>query len=415
MLNGMKIIKRWSPATMFSSLLLIIAGAGIGVSLALLPWATIFFAFEASSPLLDFEPVSPWMFTGYDFVKDSILYMADLDLSDLGIEMSASTLNFFQSINIIFIGLVGEEIAPILTIVIISVILVTIILVAIAALTAVISGLIGLLSGRKRKFGSFSKAGWSLFAFVLIESLIPILLFFILPQVLNGFEIEIDEFTTAAFSSISVDATYQVVYISSITVIAIVISVIYGVYFKNGIYVKNLKALEAAQAARRTSGYPGFGSQSVNGYPEEPVALPTIQPAPIIQIMNTPLEPSAPKKVSTVQFDKAKGLPDNLTAIGGHSFSQNTKLEVAIIPPTITKIGPSAFANCINLQVVSIPKSVTDIGYNAFFGCKKLVKINYNGRKSDWRKVKRGSNWLTSAGTTKVVCLDGPITVNPYH
>lgn len=409
MLNGMKIIKRWSPATIISSLLLIIAGAGFGVALALLPWAAFSFAMNS-------DPIA-LTFTGYDFVKDSILYIGQLDLTEMGIEMAEGTAGFFLTLEFIFVSLVGEEMAPILSNVTVGVILATIILVVLVALISVISGLFGLLTGRKRKFAAFPRNAWSLFTFVLIESLIPILCIFVLPQVLNGRELVIDELTTITISDISVNALYQIIYLAAITVIAIIISVLHRIYFKNGIYIKNLKALEAAQAARNTSGYPGFGSQNVNGYPGQPAVQPVAaaQPAPIIQIMNAPVEQPAPKKVSEVQFDKSKGIPDNLNAIGGHAFAQNTFLEVAVVPLGIKSIGASAFANCINLQVVSIPKSVVEIGYNAFFGCKKLVKINYNGKKSDWRKIKRGSNWLTSAGTTTVVCLDGPVTVNPYH
>ena len=88
---------------------------------------------------------------------------------------------------------------------------------------------------------------------------------------------------------------------------------------------------------------------------------------------------------------------------------------VANIPIEVTKLGPSAFANCLNLQVVSIPNSVKDIGFNCFFNCVDLERINYAGTKAEWRKIKRGSNWLAKAKTTEVVCLDGTIIVNPYH
>ena len=90
-------------------------------------------------------------------------------------------------------------------------------------------------------------------------------------------------------------------------------------------------------------------------------------------------------------------------------------LENAFIPEGIKEIGASAFANCPNLAVVSIPRSVKNIGYNAFYGCKKLARLNYSGTKNEWRKITRGSNWLTASGTTTVICADGAITVNPYH
>ena len=60
-------------------------------------------------------------------------------------------------------------------------------------------------------------------------------------------------------------------------------------------------------------------------------------------------------------------------------------------------------------------KSLQEIGYNAFFDTPKLKTINYAGTKEDWTRVKRGSNWLTNAGTTVVNTIEGPITVDPKN
>ena len=108
-------------------------------------------------------------------------------------------------------------------------------------------------------------------------------------------------------------------------------------------------------------------------------------------------------------------LPKGITSIGGHAFSENQNLIIANIPIEVTKLGPGAFSNCLNLQVVSIPVTVTEIGYNCFFNCIELERINYSGTKLEWKKVKRGSNWLTKAKTNEVVCSDGIVIVNPYH
>ena len=120
-------------------------------------------------------------------------------------------------------------------------------------------------------------------------------------------------------------------------------------------------------------------------------------------------------EINKVKYTESTTLPPNLESIGGHAFSENQNLIVANIPLNITKLGAGAFANCLNLQVVSIPNSVKDIGFNCFFNCVDLERINYAGTKSEWRKVRRGSNWLAKAKTTEVVCLDGTIIVNPYH
>ena len=120
-------------------------------------------------------------------------------------------------------------------------------------------------------------------------------------------------------------------------------------------------------------------------------------------------------EVKKTSYEQSSTLPPNLTSIGGHAFAENQNLIVANIPLEVTKIGPSAFANCLNLQVVSIPNTVTEIGFNCFFNCVELERINYGGTKAEWKKIKRGSNWLAKAKTTEVVCLDGPVVVNPYH
>lgn len=107
-------------------------------------------------------------------------------------------------------------------------------------------------------------------------------------------------------------------------------------------------------------------------------------------------------------------LPPAITSVGGHAFAKNTNLEIASIADGVTELGVGAFSNCLRLKVVSIPLSVKDIGANCFFNCGKLKRINYAGTKDDWRKITRGSNWLSKAGTTTVVCKDGAVSVDPY-
>ncbi len=119
-------------------------------------------------------------------------------------------------------------------------------------------------------------------------------------------------------------------------------------------------------------------------------------------------------------FEKNTGverntLPNSVTSIGGHAYSKNMTLEIANIPNGISQLGIGAFSNCLRLQFVTIPRSVKLIGANCFFNCGKLRRINYEGTKEDWRRVRRGSNWLEKAGTTTILCKDGAIAVNPKH
>ena len=119
-------------------------------------------------------------------------------------------------------------------------------------------------------------------------------------------------------------------------------------------------------------------------------------------------------EVTKVTHEPATSIPSDLKSIGGHEFAGNQNLTIANIPLGITVIGASAFANCLNLRVVSIPDCVKEIGYNCFFNCVSLERLNYAGTKEQWRHIKRGSNWLAKAKTSEVVCVDGPIIVNPY-
>ncbi len=120
-------------------------------------------------------------------------------------------------------------------------------------------------------------------------------------------------------------------------------------------------------------------------------------------------------EIVTTKYEQSSELPPNLTTIGGHAFAENTNLKVANIQPEVTKIGYGAFANCLNLEVVNLPATITEIGYNAFFNCCSLTTINFAGSKEEWKKIRRGSNWLSKAGTTVVHCIDGAISVNPYN
>ena len=120
-------------------------------------------------------------------------------------------------------------------------------------------------------------------------------------------------------------------------------------------------------------------------------------------------------EVTKVTYEASNTLPPNITSIGGHAFAENQNLEIANIPLGIDKLGNGAFANCLKLKVVSLPDTIKEIGFNCFFNCIELERINYAGSKEQWRHIKRGSNWLANAKTTEVVCVDGPIVVNPYH
>lgn len=183
--------------------------------------------------------------------------------------------------------------------------------------------------------------------------------------------------------TVSIAHYWLIVYVALSILSAILLAVIYNVAFKNRVFIGDL------------------GDMShLNGNSEsgEEVGVKYVT-----------------KEVVKVKYEPSIGLPPHLSSIGGHAFAQNMNLVVAMIPNGIKTIGQGAFANCGKLKVVSIPLSVKSIGFNAFFNCANLERLNYAGTKEQWRHVKRGSNWLTKAGTYTVVCADGAIIVNPYH
>lgn len=200
------------------------------------------------------------------------------------------------------------------------------------------------------------------------------------------------------------DGLYAYIFLGVLFVSTIVVHIIYNKAFKGHIYVKNQRTL----------------NMYIDEYEKENVVVDTTPSIPEeVTIEEAPkqpkiiLQPSEDQTKKNDSSDNRKKLPKGLNHIGGHAFTQNTALEEADIPLGIEVLGPGAFANCVNLKYVHIPESVKKIGYNCFFNCIKLQKITYGGSREMWKRVKRGSNWLTSAGTKFVVCIDGALAVNP--
>ena len=199
--------------------------------------------------------------------------------------------------------------------------------------------------------------------------------------------------------------------ISFVDFVAMVI--IYVACFKGAVFVRNVNQFqEELDHSHRETPIPTYNQFPTYTNPQHtsygPFVSPSYQPPQQVDYQNNVNRPNP-------QHRERKGLPADIKEIGDQAFNADLDLQVAIIPNTIKSIGASAFANCINLKVVSIPPSIQNIGYNAFFNCYNLKRINFNGTKEEWKRIQRGSNWLTKAGTTSVVCLDGVVIVNPHH
>ena len=103
-------------------------------------------------------------------------------------------------------------------------------------------------------------------------------------------------------------------------------------------------------------------------------------------------------------------IPDKVTYIGGHAFSECEELTSVAIPDSVTRIGYEAFRNCSKLtsvkipsgineisngafegctgmDVVTIPDSVKNIGYGAFEGCSALADVYFTGTEESWNVI----------------------------
>ena len=69
-------------------------------------------------------------------------------------------------------------------------------------------------------------------------------------------------------------------------------------------------------------------------------------------------------------------IPNSVTTIGDHAFSDCKFLISINIPNSVTTIGNSAFSGCDSLTSINIPNSVTTIGKGTFVGCESLTNIN---------------------------------------
>lgn len=80
---------------------------------------------------------------------------------------------------------------------------------------------------------------------------------------------------------------------------------------------------------------------------------------------------------------KNTNIPNSVTKIGSHAFSECKELRYIHIPNSVTEIGDYAFGGCLGLFTVVIPNSVNSIGDYAFSGVKNIVYNKYD-EKSPW-------------------------------
>ena len=83
-----------------------------------------------------------------------------------------------------------------------------------------------------------------------------------------------------------------------------------------------------------------------------------------------------------------------------------------VIPEGVTYIGTHALGSCKNLVSVELPKTITEFGTYPFYSSKNIESITFNGTKSEWNSKNFSSyNLKTNSSITKVICIDGEITL----
>ncbi|MCQ2387293.1 MAG: leucine-rich repeat protein, partial [Clostridia bacterium] len=105
-------------------------------------------------------------------------------------------------------------------------------------------------------------------------------------------------------------------------------------------------------------------------------------------------------------------IPDSVTSIGYSAFRYCSSLKSIVIPESVTSIGYSAFRGCGSLSSITIGSGVTSIADEAFEGCTALKSVTFNGTKSQWQAISKGSDWKHYVPSTcKVICTDGTVSI----
>lgn len=98
-------------------------------------------------------------------------------------------------------------------------------------------------------------------------------------------------------------------------------------------------------------------------------------------------------------------LPNSVTSIDNHAFSNCSSLTSFTIPDSVTSIGQYAFYYCRKLTQITIPDSVTRIEASAFYYCSSLTSINIPDSIT-----KIGSNTFTNCTALTELTIPANVT-----
>jgi len=99
-------------------------------------------------------------------------------------------------------------------------------------------------------------------------------------------------------------------------------------------------------------------------------------------------------------------VPEGITAIGDHVFSNSGSLYSVTLPDSIKNIGKFVFYRCPALSYVNIPAGVTQIGPMAFLFPSKDLRIVFGGTKEQWKIIDKNYRALRKLDYC-VECTDG--------
>lgn len=367
-----KLLYRWSLPLWFTLLFIVVTIAPIVVSLFM--------------PAITFIGDQEYKITSLDFVNRLMQ------------QPSASLDAFVASVVAPIKGTSGNElIGMLLEVAVNYVVPVFGLLVALFDVILLIFFLVGLLGGRFFHWkGPFSISLWATIQGLFYFGLLVGLSFY-----LNGQFPNVPE-----MASYKLDFIFSAAYFGVMLVSTIVLGIIYSAGFKGKEFIPNKEYLDNYIQQMN------YGMRNAASYVPQPIIINNNTGDANNSV--TPANNDA-RYVTKVKKVQVSEVDQTLNYISGHAYAKNVNLQAANIPEGVESVGASAFANCINLKVITIPVTVKEIGYNAFFNCKSLQKIVYAGTKEQWQQIKRGSNWLSKAGTDIVSCIDGAIQVNPYR
>ena len=278
------------------------------------------------------------------------------------------------------------------------------------AVVVAILGLVFVLAGRNHNPKMAYNFTKTIFIFTLIFLALTFIYFFFCFEMIKAvieagspqaelvvFGIRLKEFSI-------VQLPYPLMVLGGLLVLMIALSITYNVQFKNRVFAGLKKSSKDVPPVENN--VDPNGQQQNMSYQQMSYQQPYGNNGYSNGMMNEP----APMKPAGQMGPMT--LPLGLKEIGDHAYAKCLTLKDATIPAGIADLGPSAFSNCLNLETVTIPASVKEIGYNCFFNTPNLKKITYQGRVQDWKRIVKGSNWLTHSGTNIVDAVDGKIAVN---